>query len=324
MAVTYTTKLGLSQAAKGDEVGTWITLWNQDHQRIEARLATTYAGDPNSNVAGSFVGQKCWDTTNDVLYICTTTGDSSTAVWEDYLALVAATIAAKGVRVSSNDTTPGDIEDKISALAGLVLATTDDGSDETRTIGLDSETGIALPPKFQQPFYPHASTYADDIVVNTGIYADDDGTIIHLGTGLTKGIDGAWEAGDGGGLDTGMVANSTTYAVWAIYDPTNDVADVLYSTSFTTPTMPTNYTKKALIGFVVTDGSANMSEWYNIWSAFGTASALLLNLVVKVTSANALSELFIAMGANPATANRITFTTVGGIEADDDVTAFAS
>lgn len=39
-----------------------------------------YAGDPNGNLSGDTY-QLCWDTVNDDLYICTTSGTSSTAVW---------------------------------------------------------------------------------------------------------------------------------------------------------------------------------------------------------------------------------------------------
>lgn len=40
-----------------------------------------YAGDPNGNLAGQTF-QKCWDTTNKVFWVCTTTGSATTAVWE--------------------------------------------------------------------------------------------------------------------------------------------------------------------------------------------------------------------------------------------------
>jgi hypothetical protein len=43
------------------------------------------AGNPNGNVAGNAnvngAPDQCWDTTNKLLYICTTTGTTSTAVW---------------------------------------------------------------------------------------------------------------------------------------------------------------------------------------------------------------------------------------------------
>lgn len=40
----------------------------------------TFAGNPNTNLAGS-IYQLCYDTTNKKFYICTTTGSALTAVW---------------------------------------------------------------------------------------------------------------------------------------------------------------------------------------------------------------------------------------------------
>ena len=88
--------------------------------------------------------------------------------------------------------------------------------------------------------------------------SNTDGMILSGGP-LVKQIDATWAVGSAaGGLDTGSVANSTMYAVWLIKRIDTDVVDALFSTSFTSPTMPTNYTLKRLIGYVVTDGSANI------------------------------------------------------------------
>ena len=87
MAVTFLPKIGVSQAAKGDEPGNWITLWNQDNARIEERLATTFAGDPNTNVEGFYIGQQCYDTVSKKIFICTTIGNPATAVWEDFIVI---------------------------------------------------------------------------------------------------------------------------------------------------------------------------------------------------------------------------------------------
>jgi hypothetical protein len=57
-------------------------------------------------------------------------------------------------------------------------------------------------------------------------------------------------------LDTGTVAASTWYAVWAIYNETT-VAGLL-SLSATAPTMPSGYTHKGRIGWVRTDASSNL------------------------------------------------------------------
>ncbi|MEE9241490.1 MAG: hypothetical protein V3U53_09930, partial [bacterium] len=80
-----------------------------------------------------------------------------------------------------------------------------------------------------------------------------------LASVLVKQIDAIWAVGtNAGGMDTGAVAASTLYAVWAIKRTDTGVVDALFSLSFTSPTMPGSYDKKRLIGFVVTDGSSNI------------------------------------------------------------------
>lgn len=60
------------------------------------------------------------------------------------------------------------------------------------------------------------------------------------------------------GLDTGSVAASTWYAMFAIYNATTATAASLLSASFTSPTLPSGYTYSARIGAFVTDGSTNL------------------------------------------------------------------
>jgi hypothetical protein len=43
-------------------------------------MITSFAGNPNGNVAGQFLWF-CWDTTDNNLFICTTAGTTTTAVW---------------------------------------------------------------------------------------------------------------------------------------------------------------------------------------------------------------------------------------------------
>jgi len=70
------------------------------------------------------------------------------------------------------------------------------------------------------------------------------GVNLTLGTGVS----GA------NGLDTGTVANSTFYSVWIIAKDDGTVAGLL-SLSATSPTMPTGYTCKLRVGYVVTNAS---------------------------------------------------------------------
>lgn len=100
-----------------------------------------------------------------------------------------------------------------------------------------------------------------DINVTAGAAASDASspTLMTLSSEITKRIDATWSVGDdAGGLDTGSVANSTTYHVYLIERSDTGVVDVLFSTSASSPTMPSNYDRKRRIGSVVTDGSANI------------------------------------------------------------------
>lgn len=60
------------------------------------------------------------------------------------------------------------------------------------------------------------------------------------------------------GLDSGTVAASTFYSVWAIYNAGSATTAGLLSTSATSPTLPSGYAYQARLGWVLTDGSANL------------------------------------------------------------------
>lgn len=48
-----------------------------------ANNVLTFAGNPNGNLAGK-VYQLCWDTTHNLLWVCTTTGSALGAVWQTF------------------------------------------------------------------------------------------------------------------------------------------------------------------------------------------------------------------------------------------------
>lgn len=60
-----------------------------------------------------------------------------------------------------------------------------------------------------------------------------------------------------GGLDTGVEANDTWYYIWIIYNRVSDIVSALLSVSSTSPTMPSGYDFKALVGVVRNDSSGN-------------------------------------------------------------------
>lgn len=99
-----------------------------------------------------------------------------------------------------------------------------------------------------------------DVKINTGVARDDgDAANLVLSTAIVKQIDAAWAVGTNqGGMDTGAVAADTLYAIWLIRRSDTGLVDALFSLSFTSPTMPTNYDQKRLIGAVLTDLSSDI------------------------------------------------------------------
>jgi hypothetical protein len=97
-----------------------------------------------------------------------------------------------------------------------------------------------------------------DIAPGEARAADNTDDLI-LNTAITKRIDANWAVGNNaGGLDSGSVAANSIYAIWLIKRSDTGVVDVLFSTSFTSPTMPSNYDRKRLIGAWLTQGDADL------------------------------------------------------------------
>lgn len=75
-----------------------------------------------------------------------------------------------------------------------------------------------------------------------------------LSSALTKRLDAAWAQGSGaGGLDTGTITN-TTYHIFLIGNGVTGAVDALFSTSPTSPTMPSGWVYKRRIGSIVRSG----------------------------------------------------------------------
>lgn len=64
------------------------------------------------------------------------------------------------------------------------------------------------------------------------------------------------------GLDTGSEAASTFYFLWLIWNPTTSTLASLFSLSAASPTLPSGYSYKVLVGSVRNDGSSNL--WWMI------------------------------------------------------------
>lgn len=138
------------------------------------------------------------------------------------------------------------------------------------------------------------------------------------------------------GLDTGDLANSTWYYVWAIGDSTlQNNGSALLSASASTPTLPAGYDVYRLIGALRTNGSAQLLNfkycgkgvertlyWDSVISVLSGGSSTTLALVdcdgaVPPVAGN---EMLLNLSFAPATAN----DTVGITPADSTATTIAT
>jgi microcystin-dependent protein len=86
VASTFTARLGLNKQIKGDNPGAWATDFATGQDNAEARFMLSGAGAPMdtggvSLVEAHFVGQKYFDTTNEVWWTCRTLGAIGVSVW---------------------------------------------------------------------------------------------------------------------------------------------------------------------------------------------------------------------------------------------------
>lgn len=109
------------------------------------------------------------------------------------------------------------------------------------------------------------------------------------------------------GLDSGSVANNTLYYLWIIRKSSDGTLGALWSTSSTSPTLPSGYDQKMLISGNRTDGSAH------VYAATQTGRKFMYTswpeLVTNQTQASWTSidtTLFV-----PAALSNICFGTVG-------------
>lgn len=70
------------------------------------------------------------------------------------------------------------------------------------------------------------------------------------------------------GLDTGSEAANTWYSIWVIYKPATNTIAGLLSTSEASPTMPSGYTKKRMVGHVRNNAASNFSIIENFGDDF--------------------------------------------------------
>ena len=171
----------------------------------------------------------------------------------------------------------------------------------------------------------NSSDSEHDIDFSAGVINFDDGTGQAVATALTKKLDASWAAGTGqGGLDTGSVSAHNTYHCFAIYNPTTQTSDFLFSLSLS-PTLPSGYTKKRRVGSILTNASSNIISFRQDGNRFTIAgvtelaqtsvSTTFANLSISVPAGLNVGALvtFIATFPNSSTTNMEYFTIDSGI-----------
>lgn len=113
------------------------------------------------------------------------------------------------------------------------------------------------------------ATPNNDIVFSGGNFVFSDFSGQAYVPAMNKKLNANWAAGsDQGGLDTGTKANSTWYYCYAIYNPTTQASDFLFSASATSPTLPSGFTKYKYVGSFLTNSSGNIIAFKQVGNYF--------------------------------------------------------
>lgn len=160
----------------------------------------------------------------------------------------------------------------------------------------------------------NGSDATNDIDIATGACMDATGAYwMALASARTKRLDAAWAVGTNqGGLDTGSIAD-TDYYIWLIARSDTGVVDVLFSTSSTSPTMPTNYDYKRLIGWFKRVSAAIVA--FETWETAGgglafrwSAVTLDINLSSQPTTSQRLDAVKVPLNFKTDALVRISMT----------------
>lgn len=177
------------------------------------------------------------------------------------------------------------------------------GAGNWRLFGYQTITG-------QPPLPPALRGYISGLILSGGgsqiisvasgvSTSDDQTTTMSLASAFTKSFSN-WTVGTANGcLDTGTIAANTYYHIYEIMRVDTGLVDVLCSLqptngTTTSPTMPTNYTKKRRLGTIKTDATPNILSFFQDGDNFYKSGTV--DFSSAVTVAIALTALNIPPG----------------------------
>lgn len=137
--------------------------------------------------------------------------------------------------------------------------------------------------------------------LNANVIVSADEIVLKAGVGQYKTVESvsltiAGTANGANGLDTGVIAASTWYSLWVIWNGATVAG--LMSLSATAPTMPSGYTHKSRVGWIRADGTVNKFPLSFI--QFGK------NCQYKIVSASNLTAFPVCASGTFATATAAT------------------
>ncbi len=197
---------------------------------------------------------------------------------------------------------------------GYTLATLTAGASTQITNAAGSITIAAMPRGYIQGYT--LSTPGSSATMNiTGGQATDsaNSVVINLAASISK-TTAAWSVGTGNGcLDTGAIGTNTWYHFYAILRTDTGVADILCSTSASSPTMPASYTKARRIGSGKTNGSSQWITFTQLEDQFLWNDAVLDVNSTNPGTAAVSSTLSVPTGVKVlAILNQVLVTGAGG------------
>jgi hypothetical protein len=263
-------------------------IWSSDYVRARdsALIAKTLtgSGSPSGTVAGtagssSILPDFYWDYTNSILYVCTTTGTSSTAVWT----AVNASTAAAVVPPPQGYLT---LTSGVTAISGDVTAAT--------AVYYTPDKGSLVPIYNGSSFNPTTFTELTLTLSSSHVASNIYDVFVFSNSGVvTIGTGPSWSAGTSGSITAGSCARGTGAGgtaltrVSGIYTNTVQITARNGATTYTVGANQGTY-----VGTIFMDGTNGQVSCYRAagqsrkWSVWNAYNQRMVELIVTDPNTN--------------------------------------